>query len=101
MDKRKLEDILDELKIKVNTKGYKYWIAAVQKKLEKEDMPIGNIYIEIAKKYNSNYSRVERALRSAYTHNIVMIQEYFSIDYEICNTIFLALLIRELERRQQ
>ncbi len=101
MDKRELENILDELKIKINTKGYKYWITAVEKKLKSKNMKIGTLYRELAKEFNSNYSRVERALRSAYTHNIIMIQEYFSIDYGISNTVFLELLIREMERRKR
>lgn len=100
MDKRKLEDILDALQIKINIKGYKYWIAAVEIKLKNKEINMGTLYNKIGREHNDTYGRVERALRVAYKRNSEIIKEYFAIDYEINNVVFLELLVREMERRQ-
>jgi len=98
MDKRKLENILDELQIKVNVKGYKYWIEAVEIKSNNKEIKMGALYNKIGKRHNATYSRVERALRVAYKKKEDIIKEYFTIDYSINNAVFLELLVREMER---
>lgn len=62
---------------------------------------IGNLCIDIAKKHGSTPSCVERAMRYAHTINRDRIKDYFKINYKITNTRFLALLIREIERKNK
>ena len=101
MDKRKLQNILDELHIKINVKGYQYWIEAVEIKLKNKEINMGTLYKKIGREHNDTYGRVERALRVAYMKKKDIIKEYFTIDYEINNAVFLELLVREMERSQQ
>ncbi len=100
MNKRKLEDILDELQIKVSLLGYKYWITAVELYLENKTIKMMKLCREIAKKYNTTGSRVERALRHAIEDKEETIQRYFNVSYDIDNSAFLALLAREMEREE-
>lgn len=101
MNKRIIEDLLDELNILANNSGYKYWITAVGIKMKHREETIGNLCIDIAKKYGSTPSCVERAMRYAHTINRDRIKDYFKINYKITNTRFLALLIREIERKNK
>lgn len=100
MNKRIIEDLLDELNIPANNAGYKYWIMAVEIKLEHREETMGNICIDVARKYRTTPSNVERALRYAHMENRDRIKTYFTIGYRITNKRFLALLIRELERKK-
>lgn len=100
MNKRKLEDILDELQIKINLFGYKYWITAVELYLKDNTIGMGEICKEIAKRYNTTTSRVDRALRHARERKEETIQRYFNVNYDIDNSVFLALLAREMEREE-
>lgn len=100
MNKRKLEDILDELQIKVSLLGYKYWITAVELYLENKTIKMMKLCREIAKKYNTTGSRIERALRHAIEDKEETIQRYFNVKYDIDNSAFLALLAREMEREE-
>lgn len=100
MDKRIIEDLLDELNIPANNLSYKYWIMAVEIKLGHREETMGNICIDVARKYRTTPSSVERALRYAHAWNRDRIKSYFKIDYRITNKRFLALLVRELERKK-
>ena len=100
MNKRKLEDILDKLQIKINLFGYKYWITAVELYFKDNTVGMWKICKEIAKKYNTTPSRVDRALRHARERKEEIIQRYFNVNYDIDNSAFLALLAREMEREE-
>ena len=93
-------NILDELQIKVSLLGYKYWITAVELYLENKTIKMMKLCREIAKKYNTTGSRVERALRHAIEDKEETIQRYFNVSYDIDNSAFLALLAREMEREE-
>lgn len=99
MEKRKLEDLSDKLQIKINTKGYSYWITAVEEHLKDKSLSKGAPYTRIAKIHSSTYSRVERALRFACLSSQTYIKEYFKINYAVDNSVFLGLLTREMERK--
>lgn len=101
MNKRIIEDLLDELNILANNLGYKYWITAVEIKMKHREETIGNLCIDIAKKHGSTPSCVERAMRYAHTENRDRIKDYFKINYKITNTRLLALLIRDIERKNK
>lgn len=98
MDKRKLENLLDELQIKINLLGHKYWITAVEIYLKDNSIKMAKLCREIAKKYNTTGSRVERALRNTREYGEETIQTYFNVSYKIDNSTLLALLAREMER---
>lgn len=100
MNKRIIEDLLDELNILANNSGYKYWITAIEIKMKHREETMGNLCIDIAKKYGSTPNCVERAMRYAHTENRNRIKDYFKINYKITNTRLLALLIREIERKK-
>lgn len=97
MDKRKLENILDKLNIRLNLSGYRYWITAVEI-YSKNKIRITELYKEIAKVHNTTAVRVERALRHTIEDKKEAIQKYFNVEYKIYNSAFLALLTREMER---
>lgn len=101
MNKRIIEDLLDELNISADNLGYKYWITAVEIKLKCQEETMGNLCIDIAKKHESTPSCVERAMRYAHTENKDRIKTYFKIDYKITNKRLLALLVREIERKNK
>ena len=98
---RKIEDILDALQMKINLKGYQYWVTSVEMHLENKKLTKGVLCEEVAKVHNTTASRVERALRVAKIDIEQNIKEYFCIDYKISNSIFLELLTREVERSLQ
>lgn len=100
MKKRKIEDLLDELKIKPNFLGYHFWITALEISTEQTTKGISEIYEEIARKYNTTKSKVERNLRHTYEDKKEMIQKYFNVSYKINNSTLLALMTREIERRE-
>ena len=100
MNKRIIEDLLDELNIPADNLGYKYWITAIQQKLNDEDRYyMENLYIDIGKIHGNTRGGVERAMRHAYETSRDKIKTYFKVEYEITNRRFLALLIREIERK--
>ncbi len=100
MNKRKLEDLLDNLQIKANLLGYKYWITAVEIYLKDNAIRITELYKQVAEKHNTTASRTERALRHAHESKEEIVQDYFNVNYSIDNSAFLALLTREMEREE-
>lgn len=100
MNKRKLENILDQLNISVDNLGYTYLIATVEIYLKSKINNITEIYKEVAEAYASKYSRIERAIRHEIDKNEDKIKQFFNVDYDITNRRFLALLAREMEREE-
>lgn len=101
MDKRKLEDLLDKLNMPIDNLGYRYLISALEIYTKDINTKITLVYSQVSKKHNSTNSRVERAIR----HSVGCVEEnikrYFKVDYEITNRRFLALLAREMERKNE
>lgn len=59
-------DVLNNYGFKVTSKGYNYWIDAIEIYIKNNCLiKIGLIYKKIAEKNNDKYSRVERAMRTA------------------------------------
>lgn len=100
MEKRQIEDLLDELKMKPNFLGYHFWITAIEIYAEHKTKGMCGTYEEVAKKYNTTKSRVDRNLRHTYEDKKEMIQKYFNVSYKIDNSTLLALMTREIERRE-
>lgn len=99
MDKRKLENILNELNIAVDNLGYTYLLTAVELYLNSRTGNLTEIYEEIARRYKTRYSRVERAIRHEIGKNENKIKQFFNVDYDITNRRLLALLAREIKRK--
>lgn len=60
------KEILNELNIKINLKGYRYWVEAVKYVIENNKTSYSmtkEIYTYLADKHNDTGHRVERALR--------------------------------------
>lgn len=105
MNKEQIEkvtkEILNEIGIRINVKGYRYWLVAILETLDK-DMSnysiVNGLYNDVAKHCNTTPSRVERALRHAFISN-GKANEYFNVDYKITNSIFLMLLQEAVKKR--
>ena len=95
--RRKTEFLLDEIGMKINLKGYKYWIEAVKLKLLEPNISMSNLYEEIAKKFNINRANAERCLRKAWESNIKYVEMRLNYSYKITNSIMLEYLVRKLE----
>lgn len=98
MDERRLENLLDKLSIKVNVKGYQYWITAIKEYINDKSIKKCLLYEKVAEIHNSTAANIERALRFTLKNNQEEIQKYFNVSYKIDNSVFLELVTREIER---
>lgn len=95
------KEILNEIGIRINVKGYRYWTQAVVQTIHKnkDDYQIcRGLYEDLAKHFNSTAIRVERALRHSFISNNKA-DEYFNVDYKITNSAFLMLLQEAVKKR--
>lgn len=58
-----MEEKLIEYKFNLGSKGFDYWIMAIDIAKKNPNWRIGNIYEEIAKTYDTNYKQVEKRMR--------------------------------------
>lgn len=58
-----MEEKLIEYKFNLGSKGFDYWIMAIDIAKKNSNWRIGNIYEEIANTYNTNYKQVEKRMR--------------------------------------
>lgn len=98
MDKRKAEDLLDELKIEIGNLGYKFCLAGIEICEQNELISNKELYSKIAEKYNTTPASVERNIRHSYENRKEEIKKFFNINYKLSNRNLLSLMIRELER---
>lgn len=67
MLRTRIEDVLMEMGVPTNVKGFLYIADAVEILIEKQNVQITNfLYPEIAKKHGTTPSRVERSIRHAF-----------------------------------
>ncbi len=59
----KVEEKLIEYKFNLGSKGFDYWIMAIDIAKKNPNWRIGNIYEEIANTYDTNYKQVEKRMR--------------------------------------
>lgn len=52
IDRRTIEDLLDDFQIPINWEGYKLWVDIIQDYLQDETKGVGYYYEKLAKKYN-------------------------------------------------
>lgn len=100
MEKRKIEDLLDKFNMPIDNLGYRYLITALEIYMKDINIKITSIYKEVAEIHNTTASRVERAIRHSTECIERNVKQYFNVDYDITNRRFLALLAREMERKQ-
>ena len=60
---KKVEEKLIEYKFNLGSKGFDYWIMAIDIAKKNPNWRIGNIYEEIANTYDTNYKQVEKRMR--------------------------------------
>lgn len=92
----KVKSILNDLNIRIDIKGYGYWIEAVKYVVLNNKITYfmtKEIYYNVSKTMNTTPERVERALRHALDGKTEEIQKYFNIDYSIRNSTLLALIV--------
>ena len=101
MNKRNIENLLDEIQIPINQKGYKLWINLVELYLKDDSKNMEYYYCTLAKNYNSTRNKVERNLRHAYENNRESIQKKFKINYKVTNSALINLIAREMKREYE
>ena len=97
---REIKELLNKLGIRINVKGYWFWITAIQYKSGHENVSMSKLYNEVAKIHNTTASRVERALRHAYGYIRKDVEQYFNIKYALNNSTFLLLMLEELKKEK-
>lgn len=60
-----MEDILIKYNFNLASKGFNYWLTAIEIAKKNPMWRIGNIYEEIANTYNTNYKQVEKRMRES------------------------------------
>lgn len=60
-----MEDILIKYNFNLASKGFNYWIMAIEIARKNPMWRIGNIYEEIANTYDTNYKQVEKRMRES------------------------------------
>lgn len=99
MEKR-VSAMLVELGVPANNKGYAYIRTGVLLMLEHKDICLSmtkNVYPTVAKKFDTNSTSVERAIRHAISIvrdrcDPAVMQAYFGSSYELTNGAFMARL---------
>lgn len=91
-----MEDILINYNFNLASKGFNYWIMAIDIARKNPMWRIGNIYEEIANTYNTNYKQVEKRMRESRVNSTL--EEKFKRK-NLRNSEVLRLLIIE-ERRK-
>ncbi len=84
--------VLKNMGMKINFLGFKYWQTAVIIVMNRnqEKLTMTRLYMEIAKRHRTTFSRVERAMRYAYQE--LDLKQYFDVKYKISNMEMLFLL---------
>lgn len=68
---KKVEEILIKYNFNLASKGFNYWITAVEIAKKNPNWRIGNIYEEIANTYNTNYKQVEKRMRESRVNSTI------------------------------
>lgn len=99
MKKLDIENVLDELRIPLNIKGYQYLIDAVITLDENEKIKVTDLYQIVAEKQKTTKSRVERAIRHSYQRDVEPIKKYFNFDCKLTNHLLICAIQREVKRK--
>lgn len=66
-----MEEKLIEYKFNLGSKGFDYWIMAIDIAKKNPNWRIGNIYEEIANTFDTNYKQVEKRMREVRAESIL------------------------------
>lgn len=104
---KEIKKILNDLKIPITIRGYRYWnylILNVAKKYKNNDIlkvKITEEYKEMAERFKTTYTGIEKGLRYSIEDKTKIISEYFNYKENITNKEFLILVIEKLNERKQ
>lgn len=89
------KQLLKDIGIKLHLLGFEYWIEALIitidiEKNNREKLRMVELYYMVARKFKTTPSKVERAMRHAYSN--IDVNQYFNVTYRINNTALLFLL---------
>ena len=101
MNRRKIEDLLDNLGINISSQGYTYWVDLIEmylRDINRGKRDLEKYYKELAIVHETTRNAVERCIRYAYINSGKIIQEYFKIKYKVRTKQLLELIIREIRR---
>lgn len=93
-----IENILNTIGIRINCKGYDFWVEAIKYYLENDHKNFSitkELYQELAKKFNTGEMDIERTMRYAINRSQDDIKNYFHINYRITNYGFLKIMSKE------
>jgi len=99
------EKILRDIGLKMHCIGFDLWIevakyvSAEAASGSKEIDVYNGIYRHFAQKYKTSTINVERRLRYVVTESRKKIKKFFGVDYNVSNSAFLSLLLREIAER--
>ena len=99
MKKIDVENVLDEIGIQLNVRGYKYLIDAVLLLDSDEEIQTTILYRTVARKNNVTHITVERAITHCLKNLEDKIREMFKLNCFINNTVVIHAIRREVNRR--
>lgn len=94
-DEEKVENLLLELGFNINSKGFDYWLQAIELYKNKR-YSMANLYEEIAEKNDTIYTRVERNLRTSSKTAKNNIKRKYNYNNKLNNRAILKLLSMEV-----
>jgi len=97
------KQLLKEIGIKVHISGFRYWSTALiimeeNEMTQSNKISIMELYNCIARKHKTTRTRVERAMRYAYSE--LNLKQQFNVNYHINNTALLFLLKEEIDKQR-
>lgn len=94
MDKQIINKLLD-LNFNITSKGFNYWIDAIKINI-KDKNKMQSIYYIIAKKYNTSWTSIERAMRHSKEKAINCLLEKYKYKGNMTNKTILELITNDL-----
>lgn len=102
---KNIRQLFRNIGVKPTLNGYFYWPYAVELAIKRGDSNwkiCKDIYLEVADKFGTTASRVERSMRTITNGYQVKIKKYFDVKFEkITNKEFLALLVEYVKGRRK
>lgn len=99
MDRREIEDLLDEIGIPLNIKGYRCLVEATLIVNEEPLISTANIYKKVAQKLNTTPLSIERNIRFIHERRNDKLKDFFKINCKFNNGILIYAITREVKRR--
>ena len=101
MEVIEIENILDDMGIPLNLISYRYTVEAVILINKNPFELMGNIYSDLASKFDTSPTSVERNIRHVYENNRDNIIKYFNLKSKLNNGIFISAIERKTRRNKK